>query len=121
MARRILLVEGKDDQHVMWAMLTIHDVPQVFDVRKPEGDGGIEDLLNSLPAWLKAAELERIALIVDADEDAQSRWQQIKSRLENAGCTALPDHALPGGAILQIQDGPRVGVWMMPDNQLSGM
>jgi hypothetical protein len=118
MGRRELLVEGKDDQHVLWALLQAHAVPQTFSVLAIEG---IERLLDQLPSRLKGSDLECLSVIVDADEDIANRWLQLKARLENAGCTGVPEHPARDGTVAQIPDGPRVGVWLMPDNHLPGM
>src|SRR5271165_5419923 len=105
MGQRVLLVEGPDDQHVMWALFQAHAIPDTFKVEKADG---IDKLLESLPVRLKASNLERLAVIVDADEDIQQRWDQLKSRLVAAGCAEIPDAPSSLGTVVQIQDGPKV-------------
>lgn len=126
MAARELLVEGTDDQHVMWALFETHAVPQVFDVvrpkdRKGEPAGGVEQLLASLPTRLKQSDLQRLGVVVDADEHVQSRWDAIRGILEAGGCADVPPAPRPEGTVVQIPDGPRVGVWVMPDNVVPGI
>src|SRR4051812_18395463 len=111
MGPRVLLVEGQDDQHVMWGIFAAHNVPDMFRVEKA---GGIDPLLESIPVWLKASNLERFAVILDADEDLQSRWQQVKQRLLDAGCAGIPETPGDTGTVVQVPDGPKAGVWIMP-------
>ncbi len=118
MGRRVLLVEGSDDQHVLWALFEAHNVPQAF---KAEKAGGVEQLLEAIPVWLKASDLERFGVVLDADEDIRPRWEQVRSRITAAGCPDVPTDPRPGGTVLQIPDGPKVGVWLMPDNKVPGM
>jgi hypothetical protein len=118
MARRELLVEGNDDFHVMMALLAAHNVPQVFTVVNMGSD---QKLLDQLPVRLKQSDLERLGVILDADEDLISRWQQLKDRLHRAGCLGIAESPAAEGIKLQIPDRPSVGVWIMPDNRLPGM
>ncbi len=60
MGKRVLLVEGQDDQHVLWALFKAHSVPESFGVTRPKGDGGIDELFDTIPIHLKASELERL-------------------------------------------------------------
>ncbi len=77
--KRILLVEGKNDRHVVYAIRDRHGIPPVFDVRETEND---DQLLKSIPQELKGGEIERLAVILDADEDGVARrWDQLKNRL----------------------------------------
>jgi len=124
MGLRVLLVEGKNDQHVMWALFKAHSVPDIFTVEKAggvEANGGVEQLLESVPVRLKASNLERFGIVLDADEDIQARWEQLRSRLIASGCEDIPAVPSPGGTVVQMKDGPRVGAWLMPDNQVPGM
>lgn len=50
-----LIVEGKNDQHVIWALCEQHDVEETFLV---EDIGGVTDLLNSIPVRLKIPQLK---------------------------------------------------------------
>ncbi len=58
---------------------------------------------------------------MDADADIQARWRQIKGTLERAGYTGIPDSPDPTGTIVDHEDLPKIGIWIMPDNTLPGM
>ncbi len=120
MADRLLLsVEGPDDQHVIWAILSLHGFEPEFAVKE---EGGYETLYKRLSPRLKpGTDLERFGIVVDADEDIANRWRSIKGALRSAGYTDLPEQPDPTGTIVDHEDLPRLGVWIMPNNVLAGM
>lgn len=133
MSDRVLLVEGDDDRHVMWNLFEVRRIPVAFTVELPNpggrdrDNGGVEMLLDSLPIWLRAADLQRLAVVIDADVDPARRWQSIRDRLVRNGVDNVPDSCMPGGTVADVRIPPepkkpvRFGVWIMPDNQSSGM
>lgn len=123
MARRLLLVEGKDDEHVVKHLCRAHGIEIEFDVEQPEEDG-IEQLLDQVPVRLRESDIERLAVVIDADEDAASRWTQLRDRLRRAGYENIPDDPGMEGTIVDFLSDfgtVRLGVWIMPDNRLPGM
>ncbi len=134
MGKRVLLVEGNDDKHVMWNLFEVRNVPERFSVKCPRSDsddsenGGINNLFDSIPYWLASSDLERLAIVVDADSGGpDARWQAIRHQLEKAGHDSLPATHPHDGAVLDLSLQPhtprsvRFGVWIMPDNQSEGM
>jgi hypothetical protein len=120
--KRTLLVEGPDDEHVIKHICGNRHVPHL-DVIKPSG--GIEQLLESVPVHLKASEEgDIIGIVVDADTDLANRWQSLRDRLVRVGYAQIPVTPDPSGTII-IQPPasalPRTGIWIMPNNQTSGM
>jgi len=69
---RILLVEGKDDWHVVSSLMNNYKVPEYFKVVDTDG---VDGLLSRLPVQLKASGVERIGVVLDADVDLDRRWQ----------------------------------------------
>lgn len=118
MGRRLLLVEGANDEHVMYALLKRHAVPQVFEVKVA---GNVDELLALLLVLPKASDIDRIAAVLDADEDLSSRWASLRSRLARAGYRGVPELPAVGGTIVQHDGLPDLGVWLMPDNRLPGI
>ncbi|MCU0544737.1 MAG: hypothetical protein MUE44_21640 [Oscillatoriaceae cyanobacterium Prado104] len=120
-----LLVEGKNDRHVIWALCQQYQLPETFSVEVPQEDGteGIEALLNGLPERLKAENLRTLGIVVDADRNLSARWQSIQYKLSSIGYRDLPQSPPPEGWVCPSPDPylPRVGVWLMPNNQLPGM
>lgn len=114
----VLLVEGIDDLHVFWSLLERHQIPNAFTVRQKEG---IDNLLSTLSVELRASELERLGIVVDADVDLGRRWQALCNVLVKAGYTSLPEEPDPLGTVIEEEGRPSVGIWIMPDNTLPGM
>jgi len=122
MGRRLLLVEGKDDKHVVTHLCRANDIEVTFDIDRPAG-GGVEHLLDQVPARLNEAGMERLAVIVDADTAAQSRWEQLRDRLRRRGYDGIPDAPGEKGTVVDLSAGVdriRLGIWIMPDNRLPG-
>jgi len=111
-----LLVEGKDDQHVVWALCEKFQIEEVFDVIDCEG---IHNLLNQLPVRIKQSGIQAIGIVIDADADISTRWRTLSSLLSSLGYTVpivIPDE----GLIVSYNE-IILGVWIMPNNSLNGM
>ena len=116
---RVLVVEGADDKHVMYALVMHHKFQPEFDI---EDAKGLSRLLNGLPALLTVfSRKERVGVIVDADTDIRSRWASIRTILVDAGYVNIPDEPDPTGTVIADEFLPWVGIWIMPDNNLPGM
>ncbi len=133
MGKRVLLVEGKDDQHVMWNLFEARGVPDSFKVESPEADrdddeGGVERLLEAIPRRLFERDLECLGILVDAnDKGPEARWRAIRGRLLKAGYDGVPVEHSAQGTVFDLSLRPRtprsvrVAVWIMPDNRSKGM
>lgn len=120
---KILLVEGTDDEHVLKHICGNRGIPHLDEVEKY---GGIEKLLESLGVRLSLlnGEGDVIGIVIDADTDISPRWQSIRDRIINIGYQNVPDQPDPDGTILDPPAGtylPRLGVWIMPNNQTGGI
>src|SRR5579885_969110 len=73
-----LLVEGKDDEHVLYSLFEHYHIPEQFEVRNTEG---VTQLLEALDVELDRAGLERLGIIVDADTDLAAHWQSLRDIL----------------------------------------
>lgn len=114
----MLVVEGRDDKHVLLAILAHHGFEPEFVIQDEEG---IDNLLERLPVRLQFGKLERLGIVVDADLDLAVRWGRLKAVLAGLGYTGLTDAPDPDGTVIPHGDLPRVGVWLMPDNVVPGM
>ena len=117
-----LLVEGKNDQHVIWALCARYGLSEVFTVETPKNDiGGIDVLLKSLPIRLREENLQVLGVVIDADQNITSRWEAVRQRFFHTGYSEIP-HAVPVEGWVSSRVGvPRVGIWLMPNNQFPGM
>jgi len=127
--RRVLLVEGKDDEHVVRHICKAHGIdPSAFEIHQPEGpaeyfDAGVERLLEQVPVRLNSG-VERLAVILDADEDAGHRWSQLRDRLQGTEFQGMPENPSGEGSVLEfdLETRPvRFGVWIMSNNTQPGM
>lgn len=114
--KKKLLVEGNDDQHVIWALCEKFNILETFDVVDCEG---IDKLLAQLPVRLKQSEIAAIGIIIDADVNIGDRWNSIKTTLRNLNLNCPDD--LPNQGLIFESDEIKLGVWIMPDNNLNGM
>ena len=118
---KVLLVEGKDDCHVIWALCEKHEVPETFGVYVCGSD---DILLSRLSALIQRPEMEIIGVVIDVDQpDIESRWQSIQDKLQNYSYV-FPDTPKLDGTIIDIEsveDKPRLGFWLMPNNVDPGM
>ena len=93
----------------------------------PGPSGGINHLLDGIPDRIKAPGLEVLGIVVDADTNLDTRWQSLRDRLQNRdkleefAYEDLPPAPPATGWISQNPALPRIGIWLMPDNQRAGI
>ena len=112
-AERLLIVEGVNDRHVVRQILSRIGGGRSIEI---VDTGGIEPLLDSIEARMNYAGRVALGVVADANDDINARWQSIRSRMPDR--IDLPDRPPAGGVIAENQ--PRVGVWLMPDNDSPG-
>ncbi len=112
-----LLVEGNDDQHVIWALCVKFKLEENFEVVDCKG---IDKLYEQIPVRFKQSEISTIGIIIDADADLKGRWTSLKSLLLQQGFD-IPEKLPTNGLILTNEANKRIGVWIMPNNDLNGM
>lgn len=120
-----LLVEGVDKRvipelieanGVTWgetadaAIVFIEDFEGVSNLLKP---GVIE-------TELKASGVEIIGILIDANDDADARFNQIRERCKSQ-FPDMPEDLPANGLIRTNEEGLKIGVWLMPDNRSHGM
>lgn len=115
-----LLVEGNSDKQVIDALCKQHQISDLFTFAFPN-EGGIENLIATLPRKLKEENLETLGIVVDADLDLAARWQAVTNKLKDSGYQNIPKVPPETGWIDVQPELPKIGVWVMPDNKLPGM
>lgn len=116
--RRQVWVEGKDDSAVVQSLCRSHQLPHVFSVISQEG---VDELLAAFYTELRAPGMERFGVIVDANGNAQARWDSIRKTLQEEGFADLPVRPQPNGVIIPgSPHRPVFGAWIMPDNGSPG-
>jgi len=125
-ARAELVVEGKNDQHVIWALCKYHKVEESFSVEIPDIDkdrsANKDALIRSIPTRLKQpGTLRALGIVLDADDSLERSWQSVRDKLTVRGYKTVPLQPSPEGTIIKQSGLPKVGVWIMPDNQVPGI
>jgi hypothetical protein len=112
-----LLVEGNDDQHVVWTLCNKFRVTESFDIIDNKG---IENLYTNIPVRFKQSGTDTIGVIIDADETLGNRWRELNRILTSIGFI-LPDQFPREGLISKNEAGKTIGIWIMPNNEINGM
>jgi hypothetical protein len=113
--RLLVVVEGRDDERVLSAITRRQSFQPQFEIKMEEG---YENLRKRLSPRLKpGTDVERLGIVVDVG----TRWKSIKGILDRAGYVGVPDRPDPAGTIVGHDVLPRLGVWIMPNNELPGM
>ncbi len=120
--KKFLVVEGNDDLHVIANIWKNYagDEPPVFYT---DDSKGFPNVYGKLEAYClrKKPNVEVIGVVIDADADLKARWQSLKHQLENLGYE-VPQNPLAGGTIIEGKArNPKIGIWLMPDNNTAGM
>lgn len=123
-----LLVEGIDEKWVLPQLIEklgvvwgeaneSHKWPAQIKVYD-----GVEKLLapDEIGTVAKGGGVKRIGVIVDADTDAQARWEWVRREASKA-FPSIPETLSTDGIICVNEDGVKFGVWVMPDNRATGM
>lgn len=111
-----LLLEGNDDQHVIWALCGKYNIVESFDVIDCEG---ISNLNEQIPIRFKQSDIRTVGIIIDADTDLKNRWDSLKSILETQGF--IVPEVIPLDGLIIHNNNLTMGVWIMPNNNLNGM
>ncbi len=136
-AKRLLIVEGPDDKHVIRHLLKklgyetkivkengrVHFVCRHSDRMayfRIVDKGGINQLLDAIAQEAKVSGRLALGIVADANETPCSRWKAISDRIRKIEVEplSLPDEREPEGTV--IGNMLRVGVWLMPDNRRCG-
>ena len=118
----ILLVEGKDDKHVIWSLLEHYNVPEWFKVIDCDG---IDNLIRDFSLRMTTPTMYKtIGVVMDADENLKGRYDAFAFQLENTGKYDLKNVVLSEhGTVITSSDSnyPAIGLWLMPNNSKNGM
>jgi hypothetical protein len=123
----LLVVEGADDCNGIYQIAVRSGIEKSFGIWEGRGDqGALERFGGLLLSSRNRPKVPGIVLDCDADDTKGShgvarRWAQVQNRL--AGMPyQLPSGPDSGGTIIEGVPGfPRIGVWLMPDNEAEGM
>jgi hypothetical protein len=117
--KKVLLVEGINDKHVINNLLKAHGLEGAITIRDKEG---ITNILATLKTEVNANQ-DFLGIVVDANASLDKRWQSLTDRLkdEEIGYANISANPVENGLVLE-RNGflPKLGVWVMPNNKLVG-
>ena len=120
-SRNLLLVEGTDDLNVLHHLLVHYNIRNEITIENKQGD---RQLLENVKVQLKISDddaiTQTIGVIIDADTDMEARWQSVRNILVGAGYISVPNKPLERGTIIREENRITVGIWIMPDNRITG-
>jgi hypothetical protein len=116
----VLLVEGKDDCHVVLALCAVNSLAETFGIYECGSDALAIKRLNALIASSKPP--HTIGLVIDADDpNLSGRWTAVRAKLAHYGYQFPTIPAADGTILEPIPGAPRLGFWLMPNNEDTGM
>lgn len=115
---RLLLVEGESDLHVVHHLCRRQDEPMPsFQI---QDKGTLGQVLDAIGPEFKVSGRKALGVLVDADDSLADRWGDLSNRCRAANID-LPHQPTTTGTILEPGNGrPRIGIWLMPDNESPG-
>ena len=113
-SRQVLLVEGVDDEHVVRHLCQRHKHMPPFDILNKNG---FSKLKLAIGPEIKVSGRAALGILVDANRHPTGRWQEIAHQLQKVGVKP-PAQMVRNGTI--VGNMPRVGIWLMPDNESAG-
>ncbi|NIA03553.1 MAG: hypothetical protein GWP12_03340 [Nitrospirae bacterium] len=112
--KKVLAVEGKDEINFFSALLKYMEITD-FEVREV---GGKKQFSNKLPALVRMSgfsDIETLAIIQDADVNAEAAFESIRNILKK-------ESLKPPNQVYQFSNGtPKIGIFIMPGNSDAGM
>jgi hypothetical protein len=123
---KVLIVEGKNDCHGVYQIAARKGLNGIFGIWQGDSDTQALERFGGLLVDRKRP--QTLGIMLDSDRDAggavpgiKRRWDQITNRLSGYKYQ-IPPEPKPEGTIIEGPNGlPRVGIWLMPDNQQDGM
>lgn len=114
--KSVLLLEGSDDCNIISKFCEDNAIRADFGFCNCGGDNQVLHKLNAL--LKKSDPPEVIGVILDADQNIDERYQEIKAKV--ADFYNLPKN-MPKDGLVHLEKGlPKLGIWIMPNNQDNG-
>ena len=114
--KSVLLLEGNDDCNIIKKFCKNNQININFGFCNCGNDSKVLSALNSL---LRKSETQIIGVILDADEDIDACYQKIKNQIKDF-YPILPVKFPKTGLVLAPENLPKLGIWIMPNNQDNG-
>ena len=136
---KLLVVEGKDDEHAILHLLRESGVLskaydnktsplQILSVSE-SGASGKKAVIESIVVRAKETGRQQIGFVLDADDregdppGCSATWDAVQVQLQRLGCTPHPHaHSDSASGYIGEMDQPpaKIGVWIMPNHHDDG-
>lgn len=125
---RRLIVEGESDRQVVLRLLLEGDFGFRTDEILVEPAHGYVNMVKTIrdrlsePQFYSNQARAAVGIVVDADNDINTIWNQITAELLRAGVdvSGLSSPTPDGSLFMRPKPHLKVGVWVMPNNKCSG-
>ncbi len=121
--RNILLVEGRNDLHVISNLCKSRNIPKAFEIEACNSkDGTI--IHFDLCINEESTRYDSVGIVVDADFEIAGTWDKIKDKIKRSErYHNVPEELNPEGLTLEpiLKNSPSIGVWVMPNNIKEGV
>jgi hypothetical protein len=111
-----LIVEGTTDLFAIAELRNAFSLVDNFDIVVLNT---ITNLENEINVRLKSSGLSTLGIVVDADENIENIWQNIH-KIFSSNIIHLPTD-LPSDGLIEISKNLKIGIWVMPNNQTTGI
>jgi hypothetical protein len=123
---RRLLVEGEEDKFAIVELMGHHTDWPNDKLGAPvwlEPVGSVESILAEgfVSAKLYESGTKILGAVLDADAQFDSRWSRVNQICSGLFANVPPQMPAEGLILQDSPEGPRLGVWIMPDNRQHGM
>lgn len=119
--RNVLFVEGTDDERVILRICNARELATPEVISRQGIAQLLEAIADDIPAYTEEGDV--VGIVLDANGSPEARWRGVRDRLTAVGYASVPASPDPDGTVLDPPATlplPRVGVWIMPDNQNPG-
>lgn len=121
-----IILEGRTDAIVVGHLCELHNLLPVGYTEKNRRKFAVlmygdTKRKVAIETTIDLSGMERIGIVIDIDEKNRAdRWKSIKGILEGKTYTDLPNELPKEGYEITQEGLPKIGIWMMPDNESEG-
>jgi hypothetical protein len=120
-----LLVEGAKDCRLIPYLIEALGLfwgPKGAEIVGIDACGSFTELIRPgvIDVEIKRSGLTHLGIVVDADVHLLGRWQSVTAKCRQY-FPDIPQSPPANGFVTKNDEGKRMGIWIMPDNQSSGM
>lgn len=112
--KKILYVEGYSDENVVKELLAIHNVDSHSVEIQPCG-GYKNAMIGFCQALNHMSNYASIGLLIDADDDMNSRYDEVNTYLADHMMSPIELPSLPNTGLIYEHNKTKIGIWLMPN------